>query len=148
LIISWPKKIRPQKVETLTELIDLPLTLLDAVQIVPHIGMQGKSFWSLLMGNDVSNYHKEDVYSEYYNAMPWHTNPTAQSTMVRTERYKLAVDHVHSFGELYDLREDPDETHNLWDIKEYNQLKTDMLLRLCNRMAFTVDPLPQRRGDF
>lgn len=148
LIISWPKMIEPQKINALIELIDLPQTILDAVGILHHPGMQGKSFWPLLISQGNGDFHREDIYCEYYNAMPWHRNPTAQSTMVRTDRYKIAVDHANNFGELYDLKEDPRETHNLWNNPKYIQLKVDMLLRLCNRMAFTVDPLPLRRGNF
>jgi hypothetical protein len=56
------------------------------------------------------------------------------------------VDHPASYGELYDLERDPAETHNLWDDPGYLEVKTEMLLRLCNRMAWTVDPLPLRRA--
>jgi arylsulfatase A-like enzyme len=80
--------------------------------------------------------------------MPWHKDPTAQATMVRTKNYKLVVDHTASFGELYDLEADPQETHNLWNNENYSKIKTDMLIRLTNRMAFTVDPLPPRLGRF
>ena len=67
-------------------------------------------------------------------------------TMVRTERFKLTVDHPTSEGELYDLENDPAETHNLWNEADYAGVKTEMLIRLCNRMAWTVDPLPLRRA--
>jgi hypothetical protein len=80
--------------------------------------------------------------------MPWHKDPTAQATMVRTERYKLVLDHTRSYGELYDLELDPNETNNLWSEQDYSEIKMEMLIRLSNRMAFTVDPLPLRRGRF
>jgi arylsulfatase A-like enzyme len=130
----------------LVELTDLPQTLLDAVGLSHHPGMQGKSLWPLLTGAADCSYHREDVYCEYYNAMPWHSEPTAQMTMVRTERFKLTVDHPTSTGELYDLESDPGETDNLWTDDGYAAVKTEMLLRLCNRMAWTVDPLPPRRA--
>jgi arylsulfatase A-like enzyme len=68
------------------------------------------------------------------------------ATMVRTDRYKLV--HVHSLdtGELYDLHEDPDESNNLYDDTGYQSVKLDMFERLSNRMAQTIDPLPQRIG--
>ena len=43
--------------------------------------------------------HREDVYCEYYNAMPWHREPAANATMVRDDRYKLAVAHGTGGGE-------------------------------------------------
>ena len=80
--------------------------------------------------------------------MPWHQDPSAQLTMVRTDRHKIVVDHSNNGGELYDLDSDPSEFVNLWDDPASRGIKTDMLLRLCNRMAWTVDPMPERRADW
>lgn len=143
LIISWPEQFPARRCPALVELMDLPQTLLDITGIPHHEGMQGQSLYSLLKAPDVAN-HKEDVYCEYYNALPSHGPVTAQTTMIRTTRYKLAVNHVDSSGELYDLVEDPRETTNLWTDPQYAQVKTDLLVRLTNRMAWTVDPLPER----
>jgi len=44
-------------------------TLLDAVGLEHHTGMQGKSLWPLLTGKADVNCHRDDVYSEYYNAL-------------------------------------------------------------------------------
>jgi choline-sulfatase len=146
LIVAWPDHIAAQVSSALVELVDLPQTLLDAVGLPHDPGMQGQSLWPLLRGAAPGHQHREDVYCEYYNAMPWHQAPTAQMTMVRTERLKLTVDHSASEGELYDLQRDPCETRNLWDEPDYAAAKTEMLVRLCNRMAWTVDPLPLRRA--
>ena len=72
-------------------------------------GMQGRSLWPLLTGEAAGDRHRDDVYCEYYNAMPWHRDPTAQTTMVRTGEHKLVVDHGDDLGELYDLVADPTE---------------------------------------
>jgi arylsulfatase A-like enzyme len=146
LIVAWPGQVRAQHSLALVELTDLAQTVLDAVGLPHHPGMQGKSLWPLLTGEIESDQHREDVYCEYYNAMPWHAEPTAQMTMVRTKRFKLAVDHPASEGELYDLENDPAETRNLWNEPKYAEVKTEMLIRLCNRMAWTIDPLPLRRA--
>ena len=68
--------------------------------------------------------------------------------MVRTERYKLVAFHGEPLGELYDLEADPTETVNLWNDRNHAPVKLDMLQKLCDRMAWTVDPLPLRRSPW
>lgn len=43
---------------------------------------------------------------------------------------------------------DQNETHNLWDVSEAQGIKLAMYQRLCDRMAWTVDPLPEREGPW
>jgi hypothetical protein len=108
--------------------------------------MQAMSLWPVLKGEVEPSGFRDDVYCEYYNSNP--DDPPVYLTMVRTEAHKIVVVHGGDVGELYDLRADPSETHNLWDDPAYAQVKTDMLLRVCNRMAQTADPLPERIGIF
>lgn len=45
------------------------------------------------------------------------------------ERYKITVYYGHDYGELYDLKEDPGEIHNLWSKPEAQALKQELLLQ-------------------
>ena len=143
LVVSWPGQIPAARRRAMVELVDLAQTLLDLAGIPHHPGMQGRSFASLLSGSG-PDVHRDDVYCEYYNAMPSHRNPTAQATMVRTDRHKIVAAHSLGTGELYDLEADPTETQNHWDDPEYSGVKLDMMSRLSDRLAWTVDPLPER----
>lgn len=149
LIISWPGVIEEgPRSEALVELMDLAPTLLEAAGLELPPGMQAKSLWPLLRGESDLSHHREDVYCEYYNAMISRKSPPAYATMVRTRRYKLVAVHGWDEGELYDLEEDPNETHNRWDDPAYRSVKMDMLKRLCDRMAWTMDPLPERQAGW
>jgi arylsulfatase A-like enzyme len=148
LIISQLGTVAPRKIGAMVELTDLAQTLLDAAGLEHHPGMQGKSLWPMLSDANSEDRHRDDVYCEYYNAMPWHKQPSAQATMVRTERYKLVAAHSLGTGELYDLEEDPRESYNHWADPDYERVKIQMLSRLCDRMAWTVDPLPLRKADW
>lgn len=149
LIISWPGVIEGGRRSTaLVELVDLAPTLLEALNMKVHPGMQGISLWSILKGQAPEDIHRKDVYGEYYNAMPWHKNPNSQATMVFDGRYKLVKMHSTKEGELYDLQKDPSETVNLWYDKEYTEIKLNMIDKLCDRMAWTVDPLPLRKSEW
>ncbi len=145
LIFSWPGQIEPRRVSTPVELIDIAPTLLEAAGLPMEVGMQGHSLLSVL--RDASrNPTQRDVYCEYYDAMPWHKDPPAQMTMLRTERYKLVVDHLGEGGELYDLQDDPKEFVNRWHDPQFGVIRADLLLRLCHRMAASVDPKPLRQA--
>ncbi|HUU99021.1 MAG TPA: sulfatase-like hydrolase/transferase [Phycisphaerae bacterium] len=147
LIVCCPALIPGgRRSAALVELTDVAPTLLDAVGLPRHAGMQGRSLWPRLTGDADPNRHRADVYCEYYNALACHKDPAAYATMLRTARHKLVVMHGQQPGELYDLAQDPAETHNLWDSPEHQEAKLALLQRLCDRMAWTADPLPLRTG--
>ena len=149
LIITQPGVIEAgQRRNALVELVDLAPTLLETADLDIHPGMQGQSLWPILTGKQNKDSHRDDVYCEYYNAMPWHRDPLPQFTMVRDNRYKLVVAHGLNTGELYDLEADPNETNNLWGDFTHAQIQLAMYQRLSDRMAWTVDPLPLREADW
>lgn len=147
LIICMPGAIKSQCTKGLVELLDLPQTILEAAGIDAHPGMMGKSLWPLLTGLEPSDFHRPDIYCESYNACEGHNGANEQpayATMIRTETHKMVVAHGQGTGELYDLSVDPGEHKNLWDVPEASAIKTELLVRLADRMAFTSDPLPER----
>ena len=46
------------------------------------------------------------------------------------ERYKITVYYNQSYGELFDLRQDPGELNNLWDSPAHAELKADLVMKL------------------
>ncbi|MHC4562269.1 MAG: sulfatase family protein [Planctomycetota bacterium] len=145
LIVSMQSAI-PAGVRSsaLVELVDLAPTLLEAAGLDIHPGMQGRSLWPMLTGQADPGHHRNDVYCESYASAASKRDPTDYITMVRTATHKLVAAHGVDCGELYDLDNDPTETHNLWDSREHANVKMAMLKRLSDRIAFTIDPLPPR----
>ncbi|CAN7758134.1 sulfatase family protein [Paenibacillus sp. LjRoot56] len=149
LLIAWPGVIQSGvRTSALVELVDLAPTLLDAIQADAAPGIQGKSLWSLLKGEVPHDAHRDSVYCEYYNAQPWHPDLPPHCTMVSDGRYKLVRVHSSQQGELYDLVKDAAETSNLYDDPAYLEMKLQMMELMTDRMAWTVDPLPERQADF
>ena len=156
LILSWAGRLTPTVIEDLVELVDLAPTLLEAAGLPRHPGMQGQSLWEILQNPETRPGHREDVYCEYNNAMPadWSAwNPGAKdqtlgdhATMLRTRSHKLVVAHGQKEGELYDLVNDPGETQNLWNHADHLHTQNLLIKRLADRMAWTVDPLPERKA--
>ncbi len=158
LIVSMPGTVPAGKrCRSLTELVDIAPTLLTMCDIPVYEGMQGISFAPILRG-ETEEHCRRSVYSEYYNSNIKHRNPKAFCTMVRTERYKLIKVHkapdsedvgeetYKVMGELYDLQNDPAETHNRYNDPAYATVKCEMLELLADRMAQTCDPLPARKA--
>lgn len=147
LVIAWAGTIAGgRRSEAFVELLDLAPTLLEAAGCDVGAGMQGRSLMPLLLGQTPLDEHREDVYCEYLNAMPWHRDPAPYATMVRTRDYKIVAMHGMHGGELYDLQNDPGETVNRWNDPEYREVRLAMLERLVDRIALTADPLPARRA--
>ena len=111
LIIHDPRlpvehRARPEK---LALTIDLAPTILDLATLDVPPSMQGESLLPMIRGEE-AEWRTEFFYDHYY--LP-HRIPASEA--VRTERWKY-IRYINSdplFEELYDLREDPDETRNL-----------------------------------
>ena len=64
-----------------------------------------------------------------------------------TDRWKMTVHFNQEFGELYDLQQDPGELKNLWDVAEYRDKKSELLLQfLYGEMAKEPLPMPRISG--
>ena len=146
LMIRWPKHYRAGlKCEALVEMVDLAPTLLEAAGVPRMDGMQGKSLTPLLTG--AANQHRDSVYTEFYDVRPAGVD-SVTATSVRTTAARLTTYHALRTGELYDLAKDPGEFRNLWNDPNSRPLREEMMARLVDRMAGTVDPLPVRRAPW
>jgi len=146
LMIRWPKHYQAGvKCDALVELLDLAPTLLEAAGIPITEGMQGKALTGLLTGKTAE--HRDSVYSEFYDIRPSPQQPV-NATSVRSATAKVTAYHALSTGDLYDLRKDTGEFHNLWLDPNSRSLKEEMMALLVHRMANTVDPLPVRHAPW
>lgn len=149
LMMSWPGHIaQGAGTDALVELGDLAPTLLELCGMSVPRSMQAKSFAKCLQPHATGCVHRESVLAEYYNAAPCYFELRTYATMLRTRTHKLIVYHATEAGEMFDLRSDPGEQHNLWSDPAYAALKTDLLKQLCDRMAWTADPLPEREANW
>ena len=146
LIFSGPGVVGKKRSNALVQLMDLAPTILDAAGVAHPAGMQAKSLWPMLTGEAPQNSHWQAVYSEYYNAMPFHEDAKCYATMVANHKAKLVLMHGRDEGELYDLRSDPGESWNRFRDPKYKDLKIEMMQQMCDRMARTADPLPEREA--
>jgi len=132
LIFSWPGHFQQSLESTgLVELLDMSATLLELCGITLPEYFQGKSLLPILTGNQPSNHFRDFVRSEYFDALDPHFTGGSGTygTMYRTPNHKLCMYHDKQLGELYDLNQDPWEHHDLWDCREAEPIKHDLIRR-------------------
>jgi len=129
LIIRWPEVIKPGSVSNdLVMNLDIAETLLDAAKVKIPTEMQGESMLPLLKkGKEPSDWRKQ-VYYHYYDAGGEHN--VAEHVGVRTDRYKLIWFYENHEWELFDLLEDKQELHNLYNKPEYKKIQNDLKVKL------------------
>lgn len=124
--------------EGLTSTIDLAASILDRAGEAPYVGMQGRSF----VGADGA--HRDQVLVEHNDGGPRLGFETpARMRQVRTKDYALAMYQGLDWGELYDLRADPRQTHNLWASLDHQDVLRDMSLRLNHALIAQMDESPR-----
>lgn len=140
LLIRYPKSIKPgQKFDSIVENVDFgPLMLDFAYAIIPE-NVQGRSFRSLLETGIEAEDWKQEAYYRYWMHMAHHDNPAHLG--IRTKNYKLIYYYGCNYDggyqtppgwELYDLKNDPFETQNLYASSEHQAVVEQLKSRLAD----------------
>jgi arylsulfatase A-like enzyme len=112
-LVRWPGVTKPGSVqEALAINADFAPTFLEAAGLSVPPDMQGRSLVPLLKGERPDNWRTSFYYRYYHD--PGHHNTRAHYG-VRTETHKLIYYWKKDQWELFDLRTDPDELHNLYN---------------------------------
>jgi uncharacterized sulfatase len=112
-LMSYPGHIDAgSKVWGLTQNIDFAPTFLDMADIDVPNDMQGVSFKEMVKSGKTPRNWRKSLYYHYYEY------PGAHSVKahfgVKMERYKLIYFYQDDVWELYDLKKDPSEMHNIY----------------------------------
>ncbi|SFE38823.1 Arylsulfatase A [Spirosoma endophyticum] len=127
-VIRYPGVIKPgTEINELISNIDWAPTLLNLAGTTVPKEMQGESFLPLLKGETIP-WRKEAYYHYYEFPKPHHVYPHLG---LRTDQYKLVRFYgPQDFWELYDLKKDPHELHNLYGEKGYETITADLKSKL------------------
>jgi len=136
LIIRHPPLIRPgTATDALVSNVDILPTLLETMGVAVPGGVQGRSFLSVLEGETQS--HRDAAFMERHRPRG---DPGAVYRMVRTDRWKYTVSwHPSVTEELYDMKDDPLELHNLATDPEH--------VRVCNELRKRIMVWMEQTGD-
>ena len=138
-LVRYPRLIKPgtRNMEIVTN-VDFAPTFLDLAGADIPKDMQGKSIVPLLKGITPKNWRKA-MYYHYYEYPAEHS--VRRHYGIRTKRYKL----IHFYydvdaWELYDLKKDPHELHNVYNDPAYFYVRE----RLKKELQKLIDEL----GDY
>ncbi|MGG4032398.1 sulfatase-like hydrolase/transferase [Paenibacillus cisolokensis] len=122
-IVRYPGRVPAGRSSpAIQSLVDLAPTLLSFCDIpVPHAmtGVDQRDVW---LGR------KEKARDHAICEFRHEATTIHQKTYVNA-RYKITVYYNQTYGELFDLDEDPQELRNLWDDPDYADLKSELLLK-------------------
>lgn len=149
LIFWYPVKFKQNlRSEALVELMDIVPTLLELTGLPVDKQIQGTSLLPILEGQANADEHKSFVRSEFYDDGQAQAGQIGFATMYRTKDFKLITYHGHPMGELFDLRKDPDEFHNLWNDPNYQDIKFKLLKDSFDATVLSMDTGPEKIGRY
>lgn len=141
MIFRGPGIAPGRRTDALMEHVDIVPTLLTAIGKKIPYGVQGKSQLPVLTGQE------SDVRSSAITQYDAHDRGI-HAMCLRTKAYKLVVFSGETYGELYDLREDPKERNNRFFDPAWREMKQQLMELLVHRLIQDQDPLPERRANW
>ncbi|NNC89667.1 MAG: sulfatase, partial [Akkermansiaceae bacterium] len=137
LVIKWPGVTKPGSVdEHLVQNLDYAETFLEAAGARVPDDMQGHSLVPLLKGEKPADW-RDAIYYHYYEYPSVHQVPKQNG--VRTDRFKLIQFYEFGEWEFYDLREDPEELHNVYNDPKYTGQVAAMKKKLEDLRKYYAD---------
>ena len=141
LVFRLPdKQYASRDITTLIEFVDVVPTICDLLNVGTPYQVAGKSFVPAF--GDNAYVHREHVHSMSveHSARADTGRTFVRGEMIRSARWKLAV-YTDDVGELYDLRDDPEELQNRFNDPECTPIKMGLLEAMVkHQLEYTRDP--------
>lgn len=130
-----------ERADGLASSVDIARTVLARAGVAPVNGMQGHDLVGLQQLGDGAAW-PESVLIEEDNQRAYlgFNEPVRARTLV-TERHRITLYRGANWGEIYDLRDDPLEQHNLWD--RAPALRSQLLEALARKLMDSCDRSPR-----
>jgi len=123
--------------EAMTSLIDVAPSMLSALGLDADRGMSGVDQLPVWCGEAVQA--RDHVLVENR-----HQPHKLHIDSYIDKRWKITVHRGQTWGEMYDLQEDPGELRNLWDDAQWQRTKQELLLKFVHaEMAKAPVPMPR-----
>lgn len=123
--------------DAMQSLVDLAPTFLSLCDLPIPPAMTGVDQKDVWLG--VKSAARDHAICEFR-----HEPTTIHQKTYVDERYKITVYYNQTYGEIFDLKEDPGELRNLWDEPGYEGLKSELLLKYA-WAELGKEPMPMPR---
>lgn len=172
LVFTGPGIVGQVEHEAHVSVCDIMPTLCEALGVPLPDGVQGRSLWPILTGQDYPEDEFSSAYAEHgYGGLPYDENddldPVEEGAvkpngafdclnswtqsggmrMVRSGDWKLVFDSQGN-GQLYNLADDPLELDNRYNQPETAEIQNRLQARLLTWVLRTQDPLPLPRRRY
>lgn len=122
-IVRYPGQVDAGKVsEAIQSLVDLAPTFLDFTNTpIPYhmTGISQKEVWE----------GSKELVRDHAICEFRHEPTTIHQKTYVDKKYKITVYYNQTYGELFDLENDPNEYNNLWDDPGYMHIKMELLMK-------------------
>ena len=141
LVMHLPSTLKKRgNISQMVQNIDFAPTMLDIAGVAIPADIQGVSLLPLLKDEVDAKDWRKSLYYHYYEFPAEHM--VKRHYGVRTERYKL----IHFYNdidtwELYDLKNDISEMHNLYGQPEYEAITKELMTELKRLQEVYDDPI-------
>ena len=125
---------------SLCSTVDIASTIAQRAGFEMYNGNQGHALLNMLQDDEAV---REALMMEYIENGPKMGFTFAPNVRTfRSDAYRLSILEDTPWGELYDLKNDPKECHNLFDDPAYTGVKVESMHKLLNLMAKYFDASP------
>ena len=124
---------------------DIPATILERARLAPYIGLQGRSLLPVIEGGAEDIQDTVVIQYDHQKTNAGLGGPPRVHSLING-RWRLTVFRQNTWGELYDLENDPGEFANLWDDPDHAETKARLLELLLHEEIDTIDDVPFPTG--
>lgn len=142
-IWSDPDDDTPRETDQMGSTVDISATILARAGLQPYNGIQGKSLLGAIKGQNGPHEHLLCEYNDTVARLGFEHPPLVRTLI--TPQHRLTVYFRADWGELYDLKADPQETRNLWDDPDSAGIKAELMEKLTHELIDQMDRSPAKQ---
>ena len=135
-----PENRTQEKTNAICSTVDIASSILERAGLKPFNGNQGKSFLPVLLGEAPLRDEALIEYNDGGSRLGFKEPARVRSVITPEWRYTVYKD--CDWGELYNLKSDPDETENLWNMSACKETKAYFAERLNHNLIAQMDESP------